>query len=231
MVVHTVLPDGCTRAVAGVLRPAGIAHVAHAHVDPVGVAGVVARDDAAHHLGTVLRMVARDTIVARRLAVDVRARGDRAFVVAGEHDYGRQIDGQLRLAGLPRTDDPDRADVLVVAGLAGEPEVERIAALRPPVIAFDGIQGADLGRGRDVRVVLPFAAELEAEGRIRLEAYGERAARLVVAALQAGATDRRKLLDALRRLGPFDAHGDPVDPPVWLWRADGDWRLSPERPL
>jgi hypothetical protein len=26
-------------------------------------------------------------------------------------------------------------------------------------------------------------------------------------------------------------HGDPVDPPVWLWRADAGWRLTPERPL
>jgi hypothetical protein len=54
---------------------------------------------------------------------------------------------------------------------------------------------------------------------------------MVVAALRAGATGRRELLEALHRLGPFDAHGDPVDPPVWLWRADADWRLSPERPL
>jgi hypothetical protein len=31
--------------------------------------------------------------------------------------------------------------------------------------------------------------------------------------------------------GPFDAHGDPVDPPVWLWRADEDWALAPDRAL
>ena len=35
----------------------------------------------------------------------------------------------------------------------------------------------------------------------------------------------------LRELGPFDEHGDPVDPPVWLWRAAEDWTLEPERVL
>ncbi len=36
---------------------------------------------------------------------------------------------------------------------------------------------------------------------------------------------------AVRSLGPFDEHGDPVDPPVWLWRARADWTLRPERML
>jgi hypothetical protein len=31
--------------------------------------------------------------------------------------------------------------------------------------------------------------------------------------------------------GSFDRHGDPIAPPVWLWRADPDWTLLPERPL
>src|SRR5256885_877779 len=60
---------------------------------------------------------------------------------------------------------------------------------------------------------------------------GGRAAELVVAALQHGARDRLALLAALRALGPFDEHGDPVDPAVWLWRADADWGLTPEAPL
>jgi hypothetical protein len=183
-------------------------------------------DDPAMHHGTVLRLVARDTVVAQRIAADVAARGRRALVVAGAHDYGRQLDGQLRLAGLPRTDVAAEADLIVLAGLAGEAEVARAAALRLPVIAFDGIQGGDL-RG-DVCVALPFAPD---DGRIRLEGLAERAAELVVAALGEGAADRAALLSALRRLGPFDAHGDPVDPPVWLWRADADWRLSPLRAL
>src|SRR5690349_17557331 len=47
-------------------------------------------DDAARHAGTILRMVARDTEVAARVAADIRGAGRRAFVVAGEHDYGAQ---------------------------------------------------------------------------------------------------------------------------------------------
>src|SRR3954453_20330830 len=70
-------------------------------------------DDAARHRGTVLRMVARDTVVARRIAADLRAAGRWALGIAGEHEYGLQLDGQLRLAGLPRTDDPGSADVIV----------------------------------------------------------------------------------------------------------------------
>ena len=93
-------------------------------------------------------MVARDTEVAARIAADVRARGRRALVVAGGHDYGVQLDGQLRLAGLPRTEDPAEADLVVLCGLAGAPRWTRAAALAPlPVVAFDGVQGAELGPG------------------------------------------------------------------------------------
>jgi hypothetical protein len=46
-----------------------------------------------------------------------------------------------------------------------------------------------------------------------------------------GARDRAALLSALRIAGPFDEHGDPVDPPVWLYRAAEDWSLTPDRPL
>jgi hypothetical protein len=53
----------------------------------------------------------------------------------------------------------------------------------------------------------------------------------VAEALRGGAGDRASLLTALRALGPFDEHGDPVDPPVWLWRAAADWTLEPERAL
>jgi hypothetical protein len=280
MTVHTVLPESLTRAVAEVLAPAGVDHVAHGDADPVEAAQVVAGDDdaialigpfrsadvaeaaeatapaglaliapvatwagvtrddepgcadAARHRGTVLRMVARDTVVAQRLSADVAARGQRAFVVAGEHDYGAQIDGQLRLGGLPRTEEPGSADLVVVAGLAGQPEVERAAVLGAlPLIAFDGIQGAALGSRRDVRIALPFPPDAGVDGRVRLEGCARHAAELVVAAMQAGAADRAHLLDALRSLGPFDAHGDPIDPPVWLWRADAEWRLTPDRPL
>ena len=95
------------------------------------------------------------------------------------------------------------------------------------MIAFDGVQGAALGAAREVRVALPFAAGSE---RVGVD-EARRAAELVVAALQHGARDRPALLAALRAVGPFDEHGDPVDPAVWLWRADADWGLTPGAPL
>jgi len=167
-------------------------------------------DDPAQHRGTILRLVARDTEVTRRVAEHLRGR--RALVIAGDHDYGRQLDGQLGLAGLKRTDDPAAADVLVLAGLAGEPEVDRARELAGlPVIAFDGIQGADLGAGRDVQLAMPY---------LDLAVPVRRAAELVAAAIAAGAADRAAMLAKLRELGPFDPHGDPIDPPVWLCRPD-----------
>jgi hypothetical protein len=281
MVVHSVLPDALGEAVDAVLRPAGIAHVAHGDGAPVRAAERAAGDaragavigpfrssdvaeaveatapaglallapvatwagvtrddepgcdDAVRHRGTVLRLLARDTEVAARIAADLRAADRCALVVAGEHEYGLQLDGQLRLAGLPRTEDPASADVIVLAGLAGAAEIARAAALAPlPVIAFDGAQHADLGAGRDVVVALPHApaAGVEPQALFDGREHARRAAALVV---EAAATDgdRAGLLAALRRLGPFDEHGDPVDPPVWLWRAADDWALTPERPL
>ena len=240
-----VVRDDDSIALIGPLRSADVAEAVEATapaglplIAPVATWAGVTRndepgcDDAAPHRGTVLRMVARDTVVAQRLAADIAAQGKRAFVVAGEHDYGVQLDGQLRLGRLPRTEDPDGADLVVVAGLAGQPEIERVAALASlPLIAFDGIQGADLGTAGDVRVALPFSPDAAADGRIRLEGCARHAAELIVAAMRAGATNRAELLDALRSLGPFDAHGDPIEPPVWLWRADTQWRLMPDRSL
>src|SRR6476619_7512624 len=104
--------------------PAGLPLIA-----PVATWAGVTRDDEpgcedpARHGGTVLRIVARDTVVAQRIAADLAAREQRALVIAGDHEYGSQLDGQLRLGGLPRTPDPGEADVVVLAGLAGEPEV------------------------------------------------------------------------------------------------------------
>jgi hypothetical protein len=188
-------------------------------------------DDPALHRGTVLRIVARDTVVAQRIAADVVARGQRALVVAGDHEYGLQLDGQLRLGGLPRTDDPAAAGLVVLAGLAGEPELARAAALGLPIVAFDGVQGGDLSGAPAVSLALPFSPESHADGQVALTGAARRAAELVLGALRTGAATRPELLAALRSLGAFDAHGDPVDPPVWLWRADEDWRLSPARAL
>ena len=143
-------------------------------------------DDHADHRGTVLRLVARDTVVAQRI---VDRLGDRpARVIAGDHDYGLQLDGQLRLAGLRRSED---ADVIVLAGLVGEPEAQRARDLAPlPIIAFDGIQG-EAFPGQDVELALVYAAGM------------------VVAT-----TD----LAELRR--DFDEFGDPLDPPVYFERYE-----------
>ncbi|HEY7198002.1 MAG TPA: hypothetical protein VH306_12515 [Gaiellaceae bacterium] len=239
--------DPAAVALIGPYRSAAIAEVVEATapaelplIAPVATWAGVTRDDepgcddAAQSRGTVVRLVARDTVVAARIAEHVRASGGRALVVAGDHDYGLQLDGQLRLAGLPRADGPERADVLVLAGLEGEPEIERAAALAPlPILAFDGVQGAGLGEGRDVLLALPFEP-VEGVSNDDLFAgveHARRAARLVAAAIDERASDRASMLAALRALGRFDEYGDPIDPPVWLWRAGPGWPLEPERAL
>jgi hypothetical protein len=179
-------------------------------------------------------MVARDTEVAARIAAWLRAEGRRAVVVAGAHEYGVQVAGQLRMAGLPSVDRPEDADVVVLCGLDGSPEIERAAALAPlPVVAFDGVQGADLGAGRDVRLALPAAPapDVVVGDVLFFVEPVRRAAYLVVEALRSGAAGRAAVLREMRRLGPFDDHGDPVEPPVWLWRADERWRLEPDRAI
>ena len=220
------------------LDAAGVSHVAHGESDPVQAAveatapaglpllapaatwaGVTRDDepgceDAARHRGTVLRMVARDTVVAQRLSRLMSSTGRHALVVAGDHEYGRQLDGQLSLAGLARADEPGDADVVVLAGLSDGPEIAHAADLAPlPVIAFDGVQRAQLGAGREVHLALPFASS---------------AATTISAG---GADERAAMLAELRRVGHFDAHGDPFDPPVWLWRARDDWTLEPDEAI
>jgi hypothetical protein len=190
-------------------------------------------EDPARHRGTVLRLLARDTEVALRLAKHLLATSQRGLVVTGAHDYGRQLDAQLRLAGLPRVERAEDADLVVLGGLAGGPEIELLASSAPlPVIAFDGVQGARLG-DREVYVALPHApVDGVPTGELLAGVdQARRAAELVIGALAEGADDRRTVLAAIRRLGPFDAHGDPADPPVWLWRADPAWKLEPDRPL
>jgi hypothetical protein len=189
-------------------------------------------DDAPDHRGTVLRIVARDTEVAARIASDVANAGVRAYVVAGEHEYGMQLDGQLRIGALPRARMPAEADLVVLCGLAGEPEMTEAAGLAPtPVVAFDGVQGGERAPGQMMHVALPIAPHEVAGGPEFGVPQARRAAELVVAALAGGAATRPAVLAALRELGPFDEHGDPLHAPVWLWRADERWRLVPEREL
>ena len=188
-------------------------------------------DHSADHHGTVFRLVARDTEVAARIAQEVKSTGSRAHVVAGEHDYGVQLDGQLRVAGLPRSSDAADADLVVLCGLNGEPEIERTRSLAPlPVIAFDGVQGADLGDRGDVFLALPFAPspELSPDDLFSGLGHARHAAQLVI---DAGASSRSSLLRALRSRGGFDNHGDPTEPDVWLWRKHSGWRLTADRPL
>jgi hypothetical protein len=150
-------------------------------------------DDPADHRGTVFRMVARDTVVAQRIAQRLRDAGQGARLIAGEHEYGVQVAGQLRLAGLPEGD-----DVIVLVGLPGEPENERARELAPtPIIAFDGIQGETFPE-QDVTIALVYAPGPTGVAEAR------RAAEIV-----ATTTD----LEAIRKLG-FDEHGDPLDPLV-----------------
>jgi hypothetical protein len=170
-------------------------------------------------------MLARDTEVAARLAEDVRAAEQVAWVVAGEHEYGVQLDGQLDFVGLPRAAAAEAADLVVLCGLAGHPEVARAAELGLPVVAFDGVQGG--APIPDCSLMLPFAPGDDMDGTTA----ATRAATLISEAVAGGARDRTALLSAIRIAGPFDEHGDPVDPPVWLYHAGADWSLTPDRPL
>jgi hypothetical protein len=192
-------------------------------------------EDAARHQGTVFRMVARDTVVAERIAAWVRSAGHQALVIAGGHEYGRQLDGQLSVAGLPRAEDPAEADLVVLAGLSDGPEIARAADLSPlPVLAFDGVQGATLGDdGREIRLALPLGPHpgITNEALFAGVPCACRAAELVVAAARGGAPNRGALLACLRALGAFDDHGDPIDPAVWRWRAGPGWTLHPEGSL
>ena len=81
-----------------------------------------------------------------------------------------------------------------------------------------------------IPLALPFAArdDVPFDHMVYGAEEARRAARLIA---EAGASDRASLLRVLRTAGPFDEHGDPVDPPVWLWRADSSWVLRADRPL
>ena len=203
-----------SRAVAEaveVTAPAGIPLLA-----PVATWAGVTRDDEpgcddhpARHGGTVLRLVARDTVVAQRIAERVRAAGQTARVIAGDHEYGLQLDGQLRMAGLPRGDD---AGVIVLAGLVGEPEIDRARQLAPlPLIAFDGIQGEAFPE-QEVTLALVYAP-----GELGV-AEARRAADIVV---------RGRTLAGMRALG-FDERGDPLDPVVQVRALRGVAVHDPE---
>jgi hypothetical protein len=163
-------------------------------------------DDPARHLGTIFRLVARDSVVAQRIADRVREAHQRAMVIAGTHEYGAQLDAQLARCRLPRAHSPDDADVIVLAGLPGHEEIDRARALAPmPIIAFDGIQPE---RFPDQQVVL-CDVYAPSEGQLGVPEC-RRGAELAVAALARGGDT----IQQLRELGPFDDHGDLLDPVV-----------------
>src|SRR3954449_4588226 len=102
---ETAAADAAAVALIGPFRSADVAEAVEATapaglplIAPVATWAGVTRDDEpgcddpARHGGTVIRIPARDTEVARRLASDVRGRGQRALVVAGDHEYGVQLD-------------------------------------------------------------------------------------------------------------------------------------------
>jgi hypothetical protein len=135
--------------------------------------------------------------------------------------------------GPPRAADASGADLVVLCGLTGEPEIDETRAAAAS--ARGGVRrraGADLGAGRDVRLALPFAP-LDGAPFDHLVFGAEqarRSARLVTDALGSGARDRGEVLAALRAGRGFDEHGDPIGPPVWLWRAEAGWTLRADRP-
>jgi hypothetical protein len=216
---EAVVADPEARAIIGPIRSRAVAEVVEITA-PAGLpllapvatwAGVTRTDEPgcedhpARHLGTVLRLVARDSVVARRIAERVRGEGRRALVVAGEHEYGAQLDGQLELAGLPRVGSPGAADLVVLAGLRGSSEVDLARSLAPlPLVAFDGIQG-EAFPAQEVTLALVYAPGTTGVAEAR------RAAQIAVAGRD---------LAHMRALGPFDEHGDPVDPVVRFERYD-----------
>jgi hypothetical protein len=161
-------------------------------------------DDPARHQGTIFRLVARDSVVAQRITDRIRDSKQHAFVIAGDHDYGRQLDAQLVRSGLPRVSDPTDADIVVLAGLAGNTEITRARALAPlPIIAFDGIQ-PEAFPDQPVVIALVNAQNDDSFGAPETR----RAAELAAAAIERGGDT----LQSLRELGPFDDHGDLFDP-------------------
>lgn len=109
-------------------------------------------------------------------------------------------------------------------GLAGEAEIEEARSLDPlPVVAFDGVQGVQLGSpGRALLLALPFAPSATFPPDQLFAGIGQagKAAKLVVEAQPQRCRRASPLLASLRASTRFDEHGDPVRPEVWLWNAD-----------
>jgi len=113
--------------------------------------------------------------------------------------------------------------VVACCGLQRAPEVltPEDARARCRFISFDGIQGANLGRGRGSA-----CAALSPPRRRQLIAeHARRAAELVVAALREGASERAACSPTCAASAPStEATATRVDPPVCLRAAEnGRW--------
>ena len=114
--------------------------------------------DPARHRGTVLRMLARDTEVAARLAEDVRA-AEQARVSwwPASTSTACSSTASSTSSACRGSRTAEAADLVVLCGLAGHPEVARAAELGLPVVAFDGVQGG--APIPDCSLMLPFTPD------------------------------------------------------------------------
>jgi hypothetical protein len=152
--------------------------------------------DPARHRGTVLRFLARDTEVAARLAEDVRAAEQQAFVMAGEHEYGVQLDGQLDFVGLPRAaaaEDADPGRALRAGGAPGGGARRRARAAGGRLRRRAGRRAVP-----DCSLMLPFTPDDDMGGTTA----AARAATLISEAAAGGARDRTALLSRAPDRGP-----------------------------
>ena len=140
-------------------------------------------DDPARHRGTVLRMLARDTEVAARLAADVRAPGSMRSCWRASTSTARSSTGSCAWSACrgPTTPQPPTWSCCAGWRAGRRSRAPRAAGL--PVVAFDGVQGGPPVSG--LRLVLPFAPGDDPAGTTA----ARRAASLVADALR-GRRDR-----------------------------------------
>jgi hypothetical protein len=197
MVIHTALPELLTAAAAEVLDAADVRHVDHGDRDVMAAAEAAAGE--------------ADALIGPFLSRDV-ARAVEATAPAGVP----LIAPMATWAGVTRDDEP---------GCEDDPAGHRGTVLR--MVARDTVVAARIAAHvrTEVAMALPFAP-LGDEPFDHMVYGAEQARRAAQLLVEAGGD-----LSALRAAGRFDEHGDPVDPPVWLWRAGRDWTLRPDRPL
>lgn len=180
---------------------------------------------------SLFRLVPRDTALCRALVAEV---GGPCVVVGDDTPYGAQLDEQLALAGLERTEDPAAAVAVVYAGLADRAPMERLAALGGLGLwGFEGAAEGDFparldGRARFLLPQHPVPGWTD-EAILRYFPQAVEAGMLVVGSLLAGGPDRVRVAGELRGCGRFDAFGDTVERRCGVWRWEATGRLAPDR--